>query len=72
MKFDTSISSQYLHCTKGLDFVCWQLGRISEQRRKKKGVWVWYDLILKTLSLLDKNPDQLIHSCPATLVLIDD
>lgn len=70
MRFDTNISSQYLHCTKGLDFVCWQLGTISEQR--KKGVWVSYDLIFKSIPLLGKNPDELIHRCPATPVLIDD
>lgn len=71
MKFDTDISSQHLRYTKGLDSVCWRLGRISEQK-EKKDLWVWYDLILKTISLLDKNPDQLIRRCPATPVLIDD
>lgn len=71
MRLDTNISSQHLRCTKGLDFVCWQLGRISV-KTKGKGVWIWYDIILKSTSLLDKNLDQLILRCPATPVLIDD
>lgn len=55
MRLDTNISSQHLCCTKGSDFVCWQLGQISV-KTKKKGVWIWYDLILKIISLLDKKP----------------
>lgn len=72
-EFDTNISSQYHHLTKGLDFVFCQLRRMSEQRGSGgEGVCVWYDLILKNISLLDENPEQLIHKCPATPVLIDD
>lgn len=72
MRFDTNTRSQYCHLIKGLDFVFCQLGRMSEQRGGEKGVCVWYDLILKSISLLDENPEQLIHRCPAMPVLIDD